>query len=97
MAPSIVQVAISLFCVGSVLVNGESRYADVLDKRAAVIPTTLPGTWAYEGCYTDQGPRTLGGLSYTNATGMTDESCIAFCDEKGYYFAGTEYSSECCE
>jgi hypothetical protein len=77
MAPSFVQAAISLLCVGSAW--ADSRYAVVLDKRAAV-PSILPGTWAYQGCYTDTGARVLSGSSYVNATGMTDESCIKFCD-----------------
>jgi hypothetical protein len=34
--------------------------------------------------------RTLTGGGYTNDTGMTDESCIAYCEEKGYIYAGTE-------
>jgi hypothetical protein len=28
---------------------------------------------------------------------MTEESCVSFCDSQGYYFAGVEYSDECCE
>ncbi|PVH75465.1 copper radical oxidase [Cadophora sp. DSE1049] len=100
MAPSIVQVAFSLLFAGSAFASSdvayaplENRYAAVLDKR--VIPTTLPGTWAYQGCYSEGANRALGGQMYANATGMTTESCIAFCDSKGAYFAGTEYSSEC--
>lgn len=34
--------------------------------------------------------RTLTGGGYTNATGMTDESCIAYCEKSGYIYAGTE-------
>lgn len=41
--------------------------------------------------------RTLTGGGYTNATGMTDEACIAYCEKAGYIYAGTEYSQECCE
>ncbi|KAL5318593.1 hypothetical protein ACEPPN_013656 [Leptodophora sp. 'Broadleaf-Isolate-01'] len=100
MAPSIVQVAFSLLFAGSALATSdlvyaplENRYATVLDKR--VIPTKLPGTWAYQGCYSEGANRALGGQMYANATGMTTESCIAFCDSQGAYFAGTEYSSEC--
>lgn len=26
---------------------------------------------------------------------MTDESCVAFCTQNNYIYAGTEYSSEC--
>ncbi|KAF8862211.1 glyoxal oxidase-like protein [Acephala macrosclerotiorum] len=91
MAPSIVQVAASLFFIASYA----SVDAVVLNKRAAVVPTVLSGTWAYQGCYTDPGPKTLTGSSYVNTTGMTDESCISYCDGLGYYYAGTEYSQEC--
>lgn len=97
MAPSIVQAAISLLCVSSAWAIADPRYAVVLDKRAASIPTTLPGTWTYQGCYTDPGPRTLAGASYVNTTGMTDESCIKYCDGLSYLYAGLEYSQECCE
>lgn len=103
MAPSIVQAAFSLLFAGSALANSdfgyapvlENRYATVLDKR--VVPTTLPGTWVYQGCYSEGANRALGGQMYANATGMTTESCIAFCDNLGAYYAGTEYSSECCK
>jgi hypothetical protein len=27
---------------------------------------------------------------------MTDESCINYCQNKGYIYAGTEFSSQCC-
>jgi hypothetical protein len=95
MAPSFVQAAISLLCVGPVW--ADFNYAAVLDKRAAVIPSTLPGTWSFQGCYTDTGNRVLSGSSYVNTTSMTDESCIKYCNGLGYYYAGTEYSHECCE
>ncbi len=103
MAPSIVQAAFSLLFAGSAFANSdlgsvlvlENRYATVLDKR--VIPTTLPGTWVYQGCYSEGANRALGGQMYANATGMTIQSCIAFCDNLGAYYAGTEYSSECCK
>ena len=91
MAPSFVQVATSLLCVGSAW--ADSNYALVLDKRAAVIPSPLPGTFVYQGCYTDTGARALSGSSYTSATAMSDESCINYCNGLGYYYAGTEYSS----
>lgn len=48
MAPSIVQVAVSLLSVASAYASADSNYAVVLDKRAAVAPTVLPGTWAYQ-------------------------------------------------
>ena len=41
--------------------------------------------------------RTLNGDDYTDAANMTVESCIAFCGNSGFNYAGTEYSSQCCE
>ncbi|KAF8853757.1 WSC-domain protein [Acephala macrosclerotiorum] len=62
--------------------------------RALVPASNLPGTWNYQGCYTDVG-RTLTGTSYTNTTGMTDEACVAYCNINEFIYAGTEYSSQC--
>lgn len=97
MAPSIVQVAISLMLAGSTWASSNSHVV-VLEKRAPpVVPSVLPGTWTYQGCYTDGGPRTLSGQTYASATNMTDAYCIGFCEQNGYIYAGTEYSSECCK
>ncbi|PVH81496.1 copper radical oxidase [Cadophora sp. DSE1049] len=68
--------------------------AAIIGKRDLVLPSTLPGSWRSEGCYIDVG-RTLTGGGYTNNTGMTDESCIAYCEKAGYIYAGTEYAEEC--
>lgn len=66
-------------------------------RAAAAAPSTnLPGPWSYQGCYTDAGTRTLSGNSYTNTTGMTVESCIAFCEPGYWIYAGVEYFQECC-
>ncbi|KAK3383119.1 glyoxal oxidase-like protein [Lasiosphaeria ovina] len=59
------------------------------------VPTTLPGAWAYQGCYTDVPGRTIGAASYTSGTLMTNQACISFCSNLGYQYAGTEYSQEC--
>lgn len=56
--------------------------------------TRAPAAWTYHGCWTDQGDRQLGGASYA-ADNMTPSTCIAFCESKGYSFAGVEYSREC--
>lgn len=63
---------------------------------------TAPGStlnYTYSGCWTDgvNGQRSLNAGGYTNGTGMTDESCVAYCYSKGYNYAGTEYSSQCCK
>ena len=42
------------------------------------------------------GSRALTAASYTNTTGMTEESCVNFCNTKSFIYAGVEYGSECC-
>jgi hypothetical protein len=56
--------------------------------RGTTIPTDLPGTWTSLGCYVDVG-RTLTDGGYDDVIGMTDESCIAYCDSAGFNYAGT--------
>lgn len=41
--------------------------------------------------------RTLTQGGYYDTVAMTDESCISYCSSLGYIYAGTEYSTECCE
>lgn len=64
-------------------------------KRDLLIPSDLPSGWSYLSCYTDNvGGRTLSAATY-NGNAMTGQSCISFCANKGYQYAGTEYSGEC--
>ena len=56
--------------------------------RDTTIPTDLPETWTSLGCYIDVG-RTLTDGGYDDDIGMTDESCIAYCDAAGFNYAGT--------
>ncbi|CAG8959276.1 hypothetical protein HYFRA_00013045 [Hymenoscyphus fraxineus] len=111
MAPSLFQVAVSLMFVGAAVSSSDNEYGQGggLYKRIAaamphsrdaaltpaVVPASLPGSWTYQGCYTENGPRTLIGKATSSGTLMTDEFCIAFCDQNGYLYAGTEYSNEC--
>jgi hypothetical protein len=39
--------------------------------------------------------RALTGASYTDTTDMTVESCISFCVDKDFIYAGLEYYQEC--
>jgi hypothetical protein len=49
----------------------------------------------YYGCAQEgTSGRTLSGASTTSAT-MTLEMCRAFCDSKGFFFSGVEYSQQC--
>jgi hypothetical protein len=59
------------------------------------VPGELPGSWEYEGCYTDVPGRTINGASYADGANMTIEACLTFCSSKGFAYAGVEYSVEC--
>lgn len=49
----------------------------------------LPTPWTSQGCRTEaNGVRALQGASYANSTGMTEQSCISFCSDKGFVYAG---------
>lgn len=51
--------------------------------------------WQYVGCGSDStSGRTLNSAS-TSSGSMTVESCINFCQGKGYSYAGLEYASQC--
>lgn len=41
--------------------------------------------------------RTLTGGGYASDTLMTDEACITYCQNNGFIYAGTDYSSQCCK
>ncbi|KAL2015330.1 hypothetical protein VTK56DRAFT_5792 [Thermocarpiscus australiensis] len=59
------------------------------------VPSDLPGSWEYQGCYTDVPGRTLNGGSYASGDGMTIQACIDYCASRGFPYAGTEFSDEC--
>jgi len=41
--------------------------------------------------------RTLTSPGYTDATKMTVENCVNFCNNKNFTYAGIEYGQECCK
>ena len=56
------------------------------------------GFYVELGCYNEvQNGRLLSGPSYSNATGMTVESCVQFCQAQSpmMELAGVEYAQEC--
>ncbi len=55
--------------------------------------------WKYSGCYADPdvANRVLAGDYYADAANMTWESCIEFCAESNFRYAGVEYGVECCK
>ncbi|ETN45954.1 uncharacterized protein HMPREF1541_00136 [Cyphellophora europaea CBS 101466] len=77
------------------LVYGNSPSRRSLQRSDLSIAGNLPGQWTSKGCYADSvGNRALAAKSYTD-DGMTEESCVNFCNTVGYAFAGVEYSREC--
>ena len=77
--------ALSLFAVTTATSTAKRQLA-----------SNLPTGWTYQGCYSDAvSDRVLSGASYTNASSMTQESCITYCSSAGYSVAGVEYSDEC--
>lgn len=80
-------VARFIFGLSSITLLAPVSHARSL-ARATTIPTNLTGTWTSLGCYIDVG-RTLTGGGYDDVIGMTDESCIAYCDSLGFNYAGT--------
>jgi hypothetical protein len=53
----------------------------------------LQSGWTYVGCYSDeQNARTLSAATYANNTVMDAAACVQYCSNKGYIYAGTEYT-----
>ncbi|KXJ88041.1 hypothetical protein Micbo1qcDRAFT_124031 [Microdochium bolleyi] len=57
------------------------------------VPATLPGNWTYQHCWSDVG-RTIED-AFTSTNNMTIESCLAFCQQGDYPYAGVEYFNQC--
>ncbi|KAI1097816.1 putative glyoxal oxidase [Jackrogersella minutella] len=53
----------------------------------------LNGKWQYRGCYVDVG-RTINAAS-TTSENMTLETCVKFCDDRGFAYAGAQHHDEC--
>ncbi|KAL0956983.1 hypothetical protein HGRIS_003084 [Hohenbuehelia grisea] len=53
--------------------------------------------WEPQGCFFDSPgrARTLSGASYVDSHNMTIETCVAFCQNGGYNYAGVEFGQEC--
>ena len=52
------------------------------------------GNQSYLGCFKDQENRDLTGFSF-HAPNMTKELCMTTCQQKGFQYAGLQYSSYC--
>ncbi|KJA23963.1 hypothetical protein HYPSUDRAFT_201077 [Hypholoma sublateritium FD-334 SS-4] len=77
---------------GSAFIHGYA--SEELNTRQTA--PALPAGWRSLGCYSDStSSRTLQTAAFTDVTGMTIESCIAFCTPSAYQYAGVEFSREC--
>ncbi|KAF7193724.1 WSC domain-containing protein [Pseudocercospora fuligena] len=71
---------------------------NLIQRQSQLTPawnTSLPTNWTYVGCYNESNPRALSGGGFNNATTMTGALCAAYCADKGFIYAGTEYTDEC--
>ncbi|KAF2669402.1 WSC-domain-containing protein [Microthyrium microscopicum] len=58
-------------------------------------PYGLPN-WTYLGCSNDtNNDRALQGYSFSNGTGMTIQTCQAYCQANFFRYAGVEFADEC--
>jgi len=81
------------FCGGSSRLN-------IFNNTAYIYPSSpkTANSYVYQGCYAEAtSGRLLTGVSYSDGSNMTVESCTAFCKSNvpsgGY--AGVEYASQC--
>ncbi len=84
-------------CAGnsSEICGGKDTLSVWNSTKTDIPATTVKSVGAYvaKGCY--NGPALTGGSKYENSTGMTVESCVAFCQDGSYDYAGLQYSTQC--
>lgn len=52
-------------------------------------------TYRAAGCYIDSADRMLRGYLTSSSSGMTTESCVGTCLERGFKFAATQNGVQC--
>ncbi|WVQ97182.1 hypothetical protein IAU59_004292 [Kwoniella sp. CBS 9459] len=71
----------------------------VTTTTSAALPVHTDGTdsseWYSLGCANDRSDRLLSGYSISGFSGMTLDSCLSLCEDKGFKYAGAEYGDEC--
>lgn len=64
--------------------------------NALSIVSPLPAGWTLVGCLTEATTgRALNQDQYYDNVAMTEPKCMAYCQSKGYIYAGVEYYQEC--
>ncbi|KAF9448413.1 copper radical oxidase [Macrolepiota fuliginosa MF-IS2] len=87
--------ALALLFTPYLVANAQSSHSNhAFRHRRQTIPT-LPGNWTSLGCYIDNtgAGRTLNAATFASGTTMTIESCINFCIQGHFIFAGTEFGN----
>ncbi|KAM6513609.1 hypothetical protein FALCPG4_015994 [Fusarium falciforme] len=70
--------------------------ASVIFRRDLTPPATPQDGWGYIGCFVDSvAERSLNGAVQYDTTGLTAQTCVAFCANAGFAYAGMEYTAEC--
>jgi Domain of unknown function (DUF1996)/WSC domain len=90
--------------------GGNTLVTSYVSETTMVYTTvTVPGTapsggakadvngWKYYGCYQDTRARVLSGIKLANIGNhqVTNTKCVAYCSDKGFSMAGTEYGGQC--
>lgn len=95
------QTGCNMACTGNTAETcGGSSRLSIFNNTAYQFPgnPSPVNSYVYQGCYQEAAAgRLLSGPSYTNSTGMTVESCTAFCKQNlgTGAVAGVEYAQEC--
>ncbi|KAI9774328.1 MAG: hypothetical protein M1840_004222 [Geoglossum simile] len=89
------QTGCNMACSGNQfeLCGGPSRLS-IYNSTTYVPPSTVQtaGNYTFKGCFAEaSGGRLLNNGGYTNSTGMTVESCVAYCEAGSHAYAGVEY------
>jgi len=80
---------------GSVSESATANLAAFLPKMAIVTGiVTGDSDSSYLGCFKDRKDRDISGFSF-NAPNMTKDLCLAKCRQKGFSYAGLQYSRYC--
>ncbi|KAH7166532.1 glyoxal oxidase N-terminus-domain-containing protein [Dactylonectria macrodidyma] len=86
--------ALRLVALGAAFLHLTS--ASVILRRDLTPPQEPQDGWEYVGCFVDTvASRALNGAVHYDTEGLTAETCVEYCDNAGFTYAGLEYGVEC--
>jgi hypothetical protein len=95
--------ALSLFAVASAQSSASTTSAAAAAASSSVVATAAAGSngYSYMGCYNEttdiegtSGARALANGKMDTGNDTTVASCLQYCGDSNYQFAGLEYSKE---